>query len=323
LFDFKISNSEFYQYALECLYEAGHAATTVPVFYNHTIIEALYFDSKFDILLSKIERKTLSQASMISHLFDLDASMFTFSRNDSICFYSIVIECANSFRNQTAYDVHRILHKSWGCEYSVVIYFNNNQIMISQTDLKGEIIQSDWFFINLHNESIIKYIDIGDISMKSPKSYCADLSYAITHLNNVYEYTMKYATYEFYPANYCNSFKAQQNIDLDSCKFKEKTVNVEYSGEFKYGDDVIDRSTTTSKSYDFTDEIDLLSFNIDYEENEFDEFEDSEDVLLDSEDDDNITETIEYGHLSPDIFRDPILMVKWLEESESYEIEQN
>jgi hypothetical protein len=247
--------------------------------------------------------------------------MFTISRNDTICFYSIVIECANSFRNQTAYDVHRILHKSWGCEYSVVVYFNNNQIMISHTDLKGEINQSDWFFVSLNNTSIIKYIDIGDISMHSPRSYCADLSYAITRLNKIYDYSMRYETYDLDPSDYYTSYGTLQNIDIDSYKFREKIATYEYSDEFKYGDDAIDRSATTLKTYDFMYEIDMMSFNLDYEKNEFNELEDNEDVLLDCDDGDIISETTEYGHLSPEIFRDPILMVKWLEESESYEIE--
>lgn len=50
----------FYEYVLSLLFEAGHVITPFPIYRNHTSNEALYIDSKEDVVLNRFDRGLLS-----------------------------------------------------------------------------------------------------------------------------------------------------------------------------------------------------------------------------------------------------------------------
>lgn len=312
MFNFEIGDSDFYLFAMECLYESGHVATLIPLFFNHTITETLYFDSNIDVPISKGERLTLMQSTNISHLFDLNEKLFPVSRFESICFYAIEIECAKSFRSQTAYEVHRLLHKIWNYKYSIIAFDHDDYIMLSFIDPFGNIIQSDWFSKLTQRDELIQRMCICNESLDSPREYFFDFAYSVARSYYIYDISPEYAYYELCPLDYFSSYYIPGRRFFDNDEVKETIHNILNSSEIEYGDDYIEPFRTVKKSIDFSDEIDLISFELEYDTSALN-VESSEDNKPDNENIRVESDEYEFEHLDPSLFDDPTLLIKWIE----------
>ena len=99
------------------------------------------------------------------------------------------------------------------------------------------------------------------------------------------------------------------------------------TSQWKYGNDYVEYDDSIYPEKDkIKEELDLLLLDIDDEDDEIDDLFDTEleidDETLDADEspdkktEETIKDEYEFNDVCPEIFRDPTLLVKWLEKSE-------
>jgi hypothetical protein len=317
------SNSDFYQQALSLFKEAGHAITDVPIYFNHSIEQTIYFDTRATIALSTNQRSFLSCVTNISHLFDIDDDVFSKRNGIRICFYSMELLKIKSFRSQSAYDAHRILQNAFDGAASVLLFKNNDNVMLSFTGFASDIILSDWYSIEEDFDQLVDIIHIANMSLLSARNYFFDFMYCSARWYYTEPISGEYAAYSMLPINYLSS--CDNYIDIlrvDREEIKELVRAALRKAETEYGDDYIEQTSTPTSAVDVGFELDLLALEIGMDD------EDDSDLLGDQFNDDDIEDDIyeenneenrdeyEFDEVDPEIFEKPVLMVKWLKRND-------
>ena len=83
--------ADLYKIAMALFFDAGHAATAVPMSINHSPEQVVYLDSKVDVYLSRQQRTILNEIANISHLFDI-SDVFSSAFNISLKLILIQLE---------------------------------------------------------------------------------------------------------------------------------------------------------------------------------------------------------------------------------------
>ena len=299
----------FYSEAMNLFQKAGHATTSLIHYTNHTYKQVIYFDSEKTVLIDPSMLSVLEQALNISHLFDLDDDVFEIETGNLISYYSVVLGCEKKNRSQMANDVHFLLHSSFSSEISVIIFKHEDSILLSVAGFDNDIFLSDWYGYWEEYDDLVELIHVAQLSLETPYEFIADLIYLVAREYYKHPVFEKSVVYGLIPSHYFSSESyLEDNSDREPIKDLVKRLASE--DQQLYGDDYVEPISEHIRDLgDIDSELDMLSFELDMEEDipediaeeDNDEFEDEE------------RDGYEFEDVDPEIFEDPSLMLKWLE----------
>ena len=304
--DSKLDGIDFYRDAMELFYEAGHVYTLDPEFFNHSAQEFVYFDNSTDVSIPKDQRYLLELVNNISRLFTVN----------HCAFFSANLLSAKKYRSQIAHDFHAMIHFNVGTEASIFVFRYNDEMMFSFMGYGNRCILSDWYPIIDDAGELLEKLDIANMPINSGADYF--IGFVDTLARPYYLAYPEVFVHTLLPIDFLSRF------DLDPVDREQidDYINLQVAAaERTYGDDYVDYDEDirpNTKSSDISKDLDIMLLEMDMEsDNLFDEDDDD----TESEDDDfeeteeseeSEPDFYEYEDVDPEIFRDPTLMVKWL-----------
>jgi hypothetical protein len=287
----------FYLYAMKLFFKAGHVSTLEPVFANHSPERFFYFDNKTIISLSEDQRALFRSLDNISLLFSQNGSSF----------FSIDLQTEKSGRGQLAHDIHEMIHPIVGSDGTICLFRYDNEVMLSFMGYGYHCILSDWYPIEDEYDHLQTRLDIANMSIDRREDYFSDMIYMLARS---YYITEQPSVYEILPIDFISS------AGLDGIDREEIDRIVEYElsrPEGESGNDYVeyDKSSYHREEKIGTD-LDLMLLEMDEdEENPFEEEIEPEDDVDEDEHDE-----YEFDEVDPEIFKDPTLLVKWLNKAD-------
>lgn len=297
----------FYSYAMELFASTGHATTSVPEFVNHTSKQFVFFDGKTDLFLSKGERHILQ-------LFDNVSRLFSFN---GCTFFSMNLLTVRSDRSQVAHDIHTMIHPSVGSTASVCLFKWEDEVLLSFVGYGLKCVLSGWFSINDDAGELFDRLHIGNMSVDRGYDYFIDMVYTLAR--SYYFLPKDQSIYELIPINMVS---LQLNEELDRDDINSIVEQERTKPQREYGYDYVEYDDSPVQSANLDSELDSLLLEIsdtDFEEdNPFgEEVETEDDDDFDEDYDSDEHDEYEFENLDPELFRDPTLMVKWLQKENS------
>lgn len=312
------ADSGFYNFALTLFTEAGLTDAEEPVYSNHSPDQMIYFDSLRPVNYSKFQRSVLkTYIHNISLLFEMGYNAFERPSHKKIRVFSAELFCDSSERSQTACYVHTHLVPAAECDASVFLFEHNNMMMISIINFNHRCYLSDWYNIYDYGEFVDK-LNILNTRVDTASNFLSDLVYSVARDYYTHPVSVEAATYLTLPDNY---LVVNNGIKLSREELKEMIQDALKYYENKYGDDYvydkqIDASSVATSDSDLDHDIDMMLLSLDNEEettsNTFEGIFD--DAMHDNDSPNKGTSEASIRGLPPEVFRDPVLMVKWLEE---------
>ena len=299
----------FYKYAMDLFYKAGHVFTSTPEFFNHSPEQFVYFDNRSDVALSREQRALFRVFNNVSRLFSV---------NDCV-FFSVNLLTNRESRSQTAHDIHMMIHPITGSIGTICLFKYDDEVMMSFAGFGYRCILSDWYPMDADIDRLLERLDIANISIAQEVGYFNDMVY---FLARDYYLHAQPTTYELLPIDFIS------NAGIDGVDREEIDKKIEYelaAPQRNYGDDyVVYDETAVTKGEDINAELDLMLLEMDDDnDNPFGEEIESEDDDLDEDDtfdesdEDAEKDFYEFDDVDPEIFRDPTLMVKWLNKTDN------
>lgn len=305
---FNAIDDKLYDYAMRLLSTAGIAGVDDPVFINHTSKQAIYFDSDGKQYLSSDQRGLLDDFCNVSLLFFLDDKVFEKRTHKRIAFFSLDLLCLKKYRSQIAYDVQMLLEYVYNADASIVLCRHDDKVMFTFAGFGQACVMSDWFEEETDDDTIIERIHVVNERLSTAHEFYLDIIYNIARKYYIYPISKEQAIYESLPLN-CfdpnkerpDSYEIQEAID----KYLNTYVDL-------YGDDYVESRGKIISNNEISMELDALLLSID---DDIEEIDDT-DVLEASVYDDSETQTDEereIDDLDPELFKDPVKLVKWIE----------
>ena len=316
-----MDNKLFYEYVLSLLFEAGHVITPFPIYRNHTSNEALYIDSKEDVVLNRFDRGLLSLMDNVSLLADIKWPGVVDELDENVQIYSITVNFSNRCRSQSVADIHHLMQRYWNCTHSIVFFKHCEKYIVSFANNVCSHILSDWRNVGMDYDDIIDRICVGNISLTTSNEYFHDFLYAVAREYYIRPISFEEASYGLMPADYITKSLAS-DISFSKDEIKEIIQSNLVAFETVYGDDYVEPKYTgmeeLNQHHNISAEIDRISFelelNSDIDDAQLEQFDFEEEGFEEDNDDDFF-----YGYdenVDPAIFDDPVLMVKWLEKKQ-------
>ena len=311
----------FYEYVLSLLFEAGHVITPFPIYRNHTSNEALYIDSKEDVVLNRFDRGLLSLMDNVSLLADIKWPGVVDELDENVQIYSITVNFSNRCRSQSVADIHHLMQRYWNCTHSIVFFKHCEKYIVSFADNVCSHILSDWHNVGMDYDDIIDRICVGNISLTTSNEYFHDFLYAVAREYYIRPISFEEASYGLMPADYITKSLAS-DISFSKDEIKEIIQSNLVAFETVYGDDYVEPKYTgmeeLNQHHNISAEIDRISFelelNSDIDDAQLEQF-DFEEEGFEEDNDDNFFDGYD-ENVDPAIFDDPVLMVKWLEKKQ-------
>ena len=311
----------FYEYVLSLLFEAGHVITPFPIYRNHTSNEALYIDSKEDVVLNRFDRGLLSLMDNVSLLADIKWPGVVDELDENVQIYSITVNFSNRCRSQSVADIHHLMQRYWNCTHSIVFFKHCEKYIVSFADNVCSHILSDWHNVGMDYDDIIDRICVGNISLTTSNEYFHDFLYAVAREYYIRPISFEEASYGLMPADYITKSLAS-DISFSKDEIKEIIQSNLVAFETVYGDDYVEPKYTgmeeLNQHHNISAEIDRISFelelNSDIDDAQLEQFDFEEEGFEEDNDDDFFDGYDE--NVDPAIFDDPVLMVKWLEKKQ-------
>ena len=316
-----MDNKLFYEYVLSLLFEAGHVITPFPIYRNHTSNEALYIDSKEDVVLNRFDRGLLSLMDNVSLLADIKWPGVVDELDENVQIYSITVNFSNRCRSQSVADIHHLMQRYWNCTHSIVFFKHCEKYIVSFADNVCSHILSDWHNVGMDYDDIIDRICVGNISLTTSNEYFHDFLYAVAREYYIRPISFEEASYGLMPADYITKSLAS-DISFSKDEIKEIIQSNLVAFETVYGDDYVEPKYTgmeeLNQHHNISAEIDRISFelelNSDIDDAQLEQFDFEEEGFEEDNDDDFFDGYDE--NVDPAIFDDPVLMVKWLEKKQ-------
>ena len=302
-------DDKLYLYALRLFSDAGITGVNDPIFFNHSPKQAIYFDSDGEQYITGEQRSLLDDFCNVSLLFYLDDTVFEKRTLKRIAFFSLDLLCKKQYRSTLAYDVHMLLDLVYSADASIVLCRHENKIMLTFAGFGQACILSDWYEEEVDDDSIIEKIHVVNERLSTAYGFFLDIVYNIARQYYIYPISKEQAIYESLPLNAFDpnrerpsAYEIQEAIDT----YLNTYINA-------YGDDYVEPGGKVISNKEISQELDALLLSIDNEEDAADESEFLEDSdymgdTMASDDEEN-----EIKNLDPELFKDPIKMVKWLE----------
>lgn len=311
----------FYEYVLSLLFEAGHVITPFPIYRNHTSNEALYIDSKEDVVLNRFDRGLLSLMDNVSLLADIKWPGVVDELDENVQIYSITVNFSNRCRSQSVADIHHLMQRYWNCTHSIVFFKHCEKYIVSFANNVCSHILSDWRNVGMDYDDIIDRICVGNISLTTSNEYFHDFLYAVAREYYIRPISFEEASYGLMPADYITKSLAS-DISFSKDEIKEIIQSNLVAFETVYGDDYVEPKYTGMEElnhhHNISAEIDRISFelelNSDIDDAQLEQFDFEEEGFEEDNDDDFFDGYDE--NVDPAIFDDPVLMVKWLEKKQ-------
>lgn len=311
----------FYEYVLSLLFEAGHVITPFPIYRNHTSNEALYIDSKEDVVLNRFDRGLLSLMDNVSLLADIKWPGVVDELDENVQIYSITVNFSNRCRSQSVADIHHLMQRYWNCTHSIVFFKHCEKYIVSFANNVCSHILSDWRNVGMDYDDIIDRICVGNISLTTSNEYFHDFLYAVAREYYIRPISFEEASYGLMPADYITKSLAS-DISFSKDEIKEIIQSNLVAFETVYGDDYVEPKYTgmeeLNQHHNISAEIDRISFelelNSDIDDAQLDQSDFEEEGFEEDNDDDFFDGYDE--NVDPAIFDDPVLMVKWLEKKQ-------
>ena len=311
----------FYEYVLSLLFEAGHVITPFPIYRNHTSNEALYIDSKEDVVLNRFDRGLLSLMDNVSLLADIKWPGVVDELDENVQIYSITVNFSNRCRSQSVADIHHLMQRYWNCTHSIVFFKHCEKYIVSFANNVCSHILSDWRNVGMDYDDIIDRICVGNISLTTSNEYFHDFLYAVAREYYIRPISFEEASYGLMPADYITKSLAS-DISFSKDEIKEIIRSNLVAFETVYGDDYVEPEYTgieeLNQYHNISAEIDRISFelelNSDIDDAQLEQFDFEEEGFEEDNDDDFFDGYDE--NVDPAIFDDPVLMVKWLEKKQ-------
>lgn len=290
----------FYIYAMELFSKAGHVFTSVPEIINHSPEQFCYFDNKSDIVLSQDQRAMFQSFNNVSRLFSYNRCVFL----------SLNLLTTKRNRSQMAHDIHMMLHPIIGMDGTICLFRYDNEVMLTFTGFGYRCILSDWYPAQDDDGQLLDRLDISNISIEWGADYFADMVYMLARKYYHHLYGRP-STYDILPIDFVSSAE----IDgIDREKLDEFIEFVLTGPQREYGDDYIEYDEhITDKGKNTSIQLDLMLLEID------EEFA-SEDKFFDDNTENSEKDIYEFENIDSELFRDPTLMVKWLNEMEQKDL---
>lgn len=310
---------QFYEYVAMLLYESGHMITSDPIYVNHSASETLYVDSSKDVAVSRFDRTLLMLIRNVSRLVEIKWPGVVDDLTEIVQIYSITIDVPERNRSQIVADTHHLLHQYWDCHHSIVFFKNRNQYIISFANKDQSHILSDWFDINIDYDGIVEKIDTSNLSLENSNDYFSDFIYAVARDYYIHPISVEEATYGMMPLTFvASAFGVTTEVTKEDIKAIAR-ANLSVF-ELQYGDDYVapvyigfDEQAQFRR---MATELDKISFELELaaemDDDEIETFDDDTDDDLDDFYDDFIDDLED--DVDAEIFDDPVLMVKWLEQ---------
>lgn len=292
----------FYTYAMKLLSSAGHVATSEPKFSNHSPEQFIYFDNKDEIYLSSNQRAMFKMFSCVSHLFSVH----------DCAFFSMNLLTTRGNRSQVAYDLHTMIHPIVEANATICLFRFNDEIMLSFVGYGSHCILSDWYFLDDNNEQLIDKLDIANISIRNGYEYFSDMVYA---LSRPYYLTSVPTVYELLPIDFI-SIESFDGVDREVLN---QFIEYELAApQREYCDDYVGYDESFKpQPLEINADLDLMLLEMDDEDdNPFGEEIENDDEVPEHDEFEQQDE-YEFDDVNPEIFRDPTLMVKWLNQVEN------
>lgn len=297
----------FYAYAMELFFKTGHVTTSEPKFLNHSPEQFVYFDNSGVVSLSPYQRSLFKMFNNISYLFSVN----------NCTFLSMSLLMARGNRSQVAYDIHTMLHPIVGTDGTICLFQFNDEVMVSFVGYGARCILSDWYPMDDDQEQLAKKLDIANVSIRSGYDYFSDMIYTVSRQ---YYLTPQPMVYELFPIDFISNMESGK---VDKEELNEFIAQELTAPQRKYGDDYIEYDESSNlQTVDISADLDLMLLEMDDDDsNPFDEeiesSEDDEEALPDDFFDEyEQRDEYEFDEVDPEIFRDPTLMVKWLNKHE-------
>ena len=210
----------FYEYVLSLLFEAGHVITPFPIYRNHTSNEALYIDSKEDVVLNRFDRGLLSLMDNVSLLADIKWPGVVDELDENVQIYSITVNFSNRCRSQSVADIHHLMQRYWNCTHSIVFFKHCEKYIVSFANNVCSHILSDWRNVGMDYDDIIDRICVGNISLTTSNEYFHDFLYAVAREYYIRPISFEEASYGLMPADYITKSLAS-DISFSKDEIKE------------------------------------------------------------------------------------------------------
>ncbi len=299
-----LAEEDFYTYAMELFSKAGHVAASNPEFFNHSPEQFVYFDNKPDVVLSREQRSLFKTFNNISRLFSVNRCVF----------FSINLSTPKESRSQVAHDIHAMIHPIVEAKGTICLFRYEDEAMLSFAGFGIRCVLSDWYPIVDEYESLLERVDIANLSVKRSFDYFRDMVYMLARS---YYLSGQPSVYELLPLDFI-SYAGLDEVDRDEInQYVQDQIN---APQYDYGNDYVEYSDSFQpQNVDVGADLDLMLLEMDdVDDNPFGEVIELED---DGADDDEFfdedggfeeKDEYEFDDVNPEIFRDPTLMVKWL-----------
>lgn len=295
----------FHLFAMELFLEAGHAVTSKPVFVNHSAEQFVFFDCSTEGFLSSDQRVLLKRFNNVSRLFSFNKCVFL----------SVNLLTTKPYRSQTAHDIHTMIHPRIGANGSICLFRFEDEVMLSFMGFGYQCILSDWYPVNDDYDTLLTRLHVSNMSLDRESAYFADLLYYLAR--PYYLSPNNPVIHDLVPIDYYYDFisEGESYVDLNDLITTELTKSYR-----EYGDDYVEYDEVTiSQTIDISSELELMLLEMDDAdkdlENPFGEIEGFEED--DYEGDDVDHDEYEFDNVDPNVFRDPSLMVKWLQRNDT------
>lgn len=299
------------------LNDAGYPCTKTPIYYNHSIKEVALFDRDVDAFFSKEERLLLEYDCSISRIVDLNEDFFE-KCDKGATIFTVNFQEDSKFRSQIAYELHSLIRKTLNKSFSIVLFLNNDKVLVSVAGFSNDIVLSDWYnpFDPIEYNFFIELMSAGYMSSNSIYDFYDDLIYSIGRWYYFHPITYEYIRYGCFPESFTLTSINVLKTSIDREDYREIFRNMDIK---EYGDDYIPFGDISNKdTLSIENELDLMLVEID----DIEDYEEIDDI----EDYDEIEELSEYKNdnikaiendmslIADDtVFDDPIKMVNWLE----------
>lgn len=298
----------FHLYAMELFMKTRHVAASLPEFVNRSPEQFIYLDNKSDVSLSSNQRSMFNMFNNISRLF-------TFN---SCAFFSINLLTIKAERSQIAHDIHTMIHPMIGSDASVCVFRYDDEMLFTFVGYELRCILSDWYSIETDDDCLTEKLDIGNVSIDRSRDYFMDMVYMLARKYYLYSQP---STFELFPISFISDVGIE---DIDRESINQYTAYELSAPQREFGDDYVEYDEVADKHVvDIDAELDLMLLEMDEDGNSNpfgDEIEPEDEFDQDEPDDEEINgsrhDKYEYESFDPQLFCDPVLMVKFLEKQD-------
>lgn len=296
----------FYKFAMDLFSETGHISTSEPVFINHSSERFVYFDMANPASLTADQRKSFQDFNNVSHLFTVQ----------NCAFFAINLKVEKKSRSQVAHGIHTMIHPLVGEKATICLFKNDDEVMLSFVGYRLKCILSNWFRPADDMDMLADLLDIANMSTDSGRAYFFDYLYSFAR--DYYAPDREPTFYDILPIDIFMNGKDVDKEELDNFVREQQSASI-----LNYGDDYVayDESFIAAPD-DMGADLDLMLLDIDEDDddNPFGEEIEDTDAELDEDDEyhegeEEEVDEYEFEDVDPEIFRDPTLMVKWIEKN--------